>query len=832
MFKSRRFTWYVMKELATPTLLGLLLYSFVLLMNHFFLVAEKALSKNLGAELTFQLFAVGIPKILVLSIPMSVLLGTLITLGRLSADHEWVALQSAGHGPSVLLRPVLLHGLLGTLISFGIYAVVVPRTHYLMSSLRGQVLFSSNLAADLSPREFYELPDNSVLFVDDIRAGGHRRLENVLLIRSFEKRGSTQLVLARYGDLFPAPDGSGAILVDFFGGEAHIYQSEAPETYQFFTFDGVERERLPPPDFLQVLLRPPNKVAQDLSLPELLEEVRESSAERRSLRAELGDQEAGRGRLMVVDRRAAVARVELHQRIALPLASLLFALLALPLGIAGVRSGKGAGFAMSVVVILVYRIVFVLARNQAVAGNIPADLGPWVANGVILIWAIIALRRLRYRSVRSGGTILTAPLHLWEYFRKKFSKRPRTDRQGSERESDRPWEDSGLGGTPHRFVRRLDRYVGLAYLRILMFALVSAYLIYGLIEFQDLMDGILKTRQPLWLILKYFQYFAPSVLHIALPIACLIGSIVAFTLLSRTSELVAIKAAGVSMRRTTAPVVFMTILMCGLLFVVQDRIAPSASRRAQALKDQITKRAPRTHGRPTRGSWVFGPDGRNLYHYSYYAPGEKEFVGLSVFGLDRSVPRVTDHRYCAKARFTGESWELEDGWYRTFEPTPDLTGGVPGVEIQSPVEIHEGTVVVDLNITPDTLVEYKRRLAAAGGGLPDQMTIAELKERIRTLSNSGYDITELRVAYYGKFARATSPLIMVLLGLPFAFKVGRRGSLYGIGVGLLLVLVYWATFAVFNALGLETMLSPPVAAWAPNALYGLLGVYLLLYIKT
>jgi lipopolysaccharide export LptBFGC system permease protein LptF len=112
------------------------------------------------------------------------------------------------------------------------------------------------------------------------------------------------------------------------------------------------------------------------------------------------------------------------------------------------------------------------------------------------------------------------------------------------------------------------------------------------------------------------------------------------------------------------------------------------------------------------------------------------------------------------------------------------------------------------------------------------MSIAELREQIDTLRNSGYDITKLRVGYFRKFAQAVAPLVMVLLGLPFAFRVGRRGSLYGIGVALLLVLVYWATFAVSNALGLETLLPPAVAAWAPNALYGLLGIYLLLYVPT
>ncbi len=129
-------------------------------------------------------------------------------------------------------------------------------------------------------------------------------------------------------------------------------------------------------------------------------------------------------------------------------------------------------------------------------------------------------------------------------------------------------------------------------------------------------------------------------------------------------------------------------------------------------------------------------------------------------------------------------------------------------------------------------VEYR----AAGGwmdeNLPAQLSVQELRDEIEKLDASGYDNTRLSVAYHEKFARSTTPLVMVLLGLPFAFKVGRRGSLYGIGVALLLVLVYWATFAVFNALGLQTVLRPAIAAWTPNIMFGLLGTYLLLYVKT
>ena len=56
--------------------------------------------------------------------------------------------------------------------------------------------------------------------------------------------------------------------------------------------------------------------------------------------------------------------------------------------------------------------------------------------------------------------------------------------------------------------------------------------------------------------------------------------------------------------------------------------------------------------------------------------------------------------------------------------------------------------------------------------------------------------------------------------------------MYSVGVALVLVLVYWATMAIFSALGFETLLDPIVAAWTPNVLFGLIGLYLMLYIRT
>ncbi len=814
MFKTRRINGYIVRELVGPTILGLSVYTFFLLMNHFFLVAEKAISKNLGTELTLKLFLLGIPELLVLSIPMSVLLGTLIAVGRLSADHEWVGLQGAGLGPSALLRPAVIHASIWVLISAFIYSAVVPQAHYALRQLRGEMLLASNLAAEVKPGGFYDLPAQSTLFVENIRPGADKRLEGVLFIQV--KDGNTKMALARYADLYPDPEGGLALYVNLYDGVAQVIDPKDEENY--WKFEHFERytAKLPLADYLSTLLAPPDKQIQDFNLRELTAEIADGVLARDKLAVAL--KPGMEAHLRVAHRRVAVAKIELQRRIALPLASLFFALLAVPLGITGVRSGKGAGFALSILIILIYRASFVHLRTRAMENDIPAELGAWGGNLVVMLWAAFALWSMYRRSGRASifETLLSGPVRLLRWTLRML--RPRRDRAV---DSDETSDLSTLAGTPSRFVGRLDQYIAFSYLRVLLFTLLSAYVIYALVELQPLVDDALRTGQPMSLVLSYLQYLIPVAFHVVLPLSCLIGAVVAFTILARTGELVAIKASGTGMRRATIPVIVLTLLLCGLLFVVQDRIAPAASRHAQVLKDQLTGKPARTYGVPAVGRWSFGPDGRQLYHYRLYDAKREEFRRLNVFTLDRAANRILDHRFGERARWNGTIWELDDGWYRSFpyQEAPTL-------------ERFEGTREVAMDPPSYFVVRKELSLTSSQGDVADQMSVGELRRQIRSLDQSGYDITRLKVAYYGKFSNAVSPLVMVLLGLPFAFKVGRRGSLYGIGVALLLVLVYWATFAIFNALGLETLLRPYVAAWAPNVLFGLLGIYLMLYIRT
>lgn len=846
---ARRLHGYLLGELVLPTLLGLALYTFTLLMNEFFLVARQAVSRNLGWDVILQMFAFQIPKVLVLTIPMATLLGTLIATGRLSSDHEWVAMQSAGLGPPFLMRPVLLHGLLATALAFFVYSEVVPRASYASKNLLDRVLATSSLAADLRPRVFYDDLPGAVLFVDEIPPGGQGALQRVFVHQAATgPEDADQIILARAGRLYPSRDARGVLDVELEDGMHYSYRPATPDTYVASHFDRY-RFSLDPPSYLRPAQNERNKTVQDMTLGDLL---RERSASREEPNH------------VIRPFRQRSAFLELNQRFALPAACLLFALLAMPLGVSHARSGKGAGFAVSLAIIFVYWVLFIVTRNQASRGRLPVLLGAWGANLAIGLWIAWAYARMSSRAgaARTAG-IGEALRDRARILRERiFPSKPSRAQRGALRrfvvsiaslavlagaamflitEALRrvpagPVPDSGQLGrgvlplfllatgvmTVVGLLGRIDRHLVMQYLKVLFLTLVSAYVVYSIAELKGLLDGVFQNRQPVSLVGRYFKFYAPGMLQFTLPVSCLVAGVVSFTLLSRKGELTALKAAGMSMRRAVAPVVAVTVLLCGVLFVIQDRIAPFTNRKAQEVRDRIFGRAPRSYGfgTPGGGRWTFGTQSR-LYHYRFYDPIQHQFQGLSVLRLDSRGERIVEQVFVASARWNGSAWEVEKGWQW------NMPSGVPG---RGGFRAFEGPEVVELD--PPESFSRREATLTLGSDLPDQMSLEELGQQIRSLHGSGYDTTRLRVGYFGKLAQPLTPLVMLLLGVPFAFRVGRSGSLYAIGVSLVLVIVYWATLAIFRAMGLETILPPLLAAWAPNVVYGFLGAYLLLYVRT
>src|SRR5438034_10504513 len=112
------------------------------------------------------------------------------------------------------------------------------------------------------------------------------------------------------------------------------------------------------------------------------------------------------------------------------------------------------------------------------------------------------------------------------------------------------------------------------------------------------------------------------------------------------------------------------------------------------------------------------------------------------------------------------------------------------------------------------------------------MTYGELQRYVTELQTSGYYVINYLVQLHRKVAFPFVTVVMTLLAVPFAVTTGRRGALYGIGIGIVMAITYWITLSIFAAMGAGGLIAPILAAWAPNILFGAAAVYLILTVRT
>jgi lipopolysaccharide export LptBFGC system permease protein LptF len=113
-----------------------------------------------------------------------------------------------------------------------------------------------------------------------------------------------------------------------------------------------------------------------------------------------------------------------------------------------------------------------------------------------------------------------------------------------------------------------------------------------------------------------------------------------------------------------------------------------------------------------------------------------------------------------------------------------------------------------------------------------QMNFLALQTYIRDLEQSGFDTVHLRVQLHKKFSVPLFALIMAMISAPFAFLVGNRGAMAGIGASIGVAIAYLAVGKLFEQVGNVNHLPPEVAAWSPDAVFALAGLYLLLKMRS
>jgi len=288
-----------------------------------------------------------------------------------------------------------------------------------------------------------------------------------------------------------------------------------------------------------------------------------------------------------------------------------------------------------------------------------------------------------------------------------------------------------------------------------------------------------------------------------------------FGILTRTSQIVAMKASGVSLYRLALSLMAVTVLMSALSFAMQEYVLPSCNQKQDALRDTIKGRRPQTYLRPDR-KWMMGEQTK-IFNYNFFDEHRNLFGDLSVFEFDPASFEIRRRIYAARASWdeVHGTWVFEDGWSQGFREQRAIAKEFVRFERQRFQEITEDPRY------------FKKEVKQSS-----QMSYLELRNYIDDLRQSGFDVVRLTVALHKKLSFPIISLIMCMIAIPFSFSMGKRGSLYGVGLSIMIGITYWVMLEFFEQVGGAGKLLPFLAAWAPNLIFGASGVYFLFTIRT
>jgi LPS export ABC transporter permease LptG/LPS export ABC transporter permease LptF len=782
----RILTRYILGEILSLTLIGCALFTFILFMPLLPHILEVVVRNSATLADVAQVFLFTLPNLFKVTIPMAVLWGILLGLSRLASDSEIIAMRASGLGIGYFARVASIVAIGGTLLGLGNSLYLAPRANQAIIEME-QSLETSQASYEIQPRVFYEDFRNYVLYVQDVRSGtGAANWRQVFMA---DVSDSNNPLITTAASATVVTDNTQELLMRLRDGVRDETVADEPEQSNISTFTTTD---------LPLMLGQQSDVhlgrldtpLYAMPVSALLRHTSGPDAKR--------------------------FLIELHNRFAFPAACLVLMLVGVPLGVASRRGGKSSGFIFTILLVFVYYFLSSTGIELGHQNKLPAFLAVWSANllfaaaGTFLLW-----------QMATGGRILGA-IAAWIARSPKPVAAARRDGFGLTEllEKLKPRNGAAAKGKSRGiFPRIIDEYIVREFAGLFALVLAGFVLLLIVFTFFDLLGDILRNHSRLAVVGEYLLYLTPSLVYRIAPLAVLIAVLVTFSVLNRNSEIIAMKATGISLYRLVIPVVSIAACLAICLFLFAQYYLPQANRKQESLRDVIKGRPPQTYLYPEE-HWIFGPKAAPgepgcIFYYEFFDADSNEFANLSVFEFEPATFQLTRRIFAKRAAWDEDSrtWHFENGWVRDIKGS-NVTAYRTFLETDFP----------EMRATPDYF--KKENLQS------QEMNFGQLAHYIHDLRQSGFDTKRLSVALWQKLSYPLIAVVMAVLAIPFALSMGRRGSITGVAVAIGVALAYYVVDLLFGAMGNVNYLPASMAAWSADILFGLVGGYLLLRTPT
>lgn len=573
MAKRRLIERYVLRTILPYGLAALILVTAILFVQQTGRYFETVFHGVMPAGFIYGLALALLPTVLVFTIPMAVLCGTIIGLGRMSSDSELVAMSAAGVSTWRTLWPALAVGVLATCATSYLNLQEVPRSQ---RQLRSVALRSAlyKLDSPVEPRTFTtDFPGKVIYVRDGNKASGEW---GRVFIQTQEADQSTNLVTARAGRIDSSADQSELVLQD-------AMKTTVPPPNAKDQSYVVERL-----DLLRIAFNTGRKSILDQMLKP---EPNPDEMNFRDLRTYVAQTTGPKNR---------EASMILNKRLSLAFTPFVFSLFGSALALRMRRGGRGFGVLISLGIMLLYYLLTIAGDQAGRAGTVPPVVGAWFATALILAIGILILF-FRQREIR-----------LW--FRPKGSAPVSIEAASKARVS------LTRHFSPRLWITSFPTLLDLGIVRTMVLSFVVGFvalvLIFDVFTTFELWRFISSNGAGVKLVVEYLFYLMPLVSVELFPGSMLVAALMTYALIARRREAVAWWASGQSVYRLMLPGIIFAIAIATGAWFIQERLMP----RANIIQDTLRARIRGNIAQLAAGTerrWLVSTDGSRIYSYDF-----------------------------------------------------------------------------------------------------------------------------------------------------------------------------------------------------------------------
>ena len=355
----------------------------------------------------------------------------------------------------------------------------------------------------------------------------------------------------------------------------------------------------------------------------------------------------------------------------------------------------------------------------------------------------------------------------------------------------------------------ISRYITVAWLRLFAICLSSFVAVYLVLDMMEKIPRFLRAGGAPGDILLFFIWKMPEMIGQTAPFSILMATLLALGLLSRNSEIIAMRSCGISLFRISLPMLTLGLAASLLLLYNAELVVPHSYQKMEFIERIAIKKQEINTVFKRNNIWF--RSGNMILQAQLFDPQSRTLKGVVIWTMENAGSPLS--RIDAEtARFTGNRWLL-------LRPVIiDFNG------IKKSATKKMETMEIALNLKIDDLRVLDNNA--------DNLSYGKLKEYADSLSSGGYQTYRYLTMMHAKLSAPFAAFVMVILGIPFALRNSRSGGIaLGVGASIGIGFAYFVVNAILLSYGRSGLLAPLVAAWGANCIFVLGGVWLAMTVR-